>query len=220
MFNAPTRNHISIIIERLGFIIALLAFNVISNVSNSPEKIFSVEYWRSVWANAAGAGDFIAALSGFAFILICGVVLFISFLIWRKTFFYIDGADFVFEKRTIFKKNSRLAIVNISTVNIERNVFERLVGTAKVKLDLNSAKTSERTDFTFVLKAPLAQILQEELINKKQGLLDSGNTAAVNTNQFAQPLPANEQKQETVFSSPSSTMRSRSFRERAPFLLS
>ncbi|HZJ77806.1 MAG TPA: PH domain-containing protein [Clostridia bacterium] len=192
MFNTPTRNHISIIIERLGFFFVILVFGAFNFLTDSEQEVLTKEFWTKLASTATSAQDYAIALSGFGFIAVCAIVLLVSFFIWRKTFFYIDGSDFVYERRTIFKKSSRLSILNISTVNIEQNVFERFVGTSKVKIDLNSSHTAQKTDFTFVLKEGFAQHLKEELLKNRQTLL---GTEQPSTNE-AGPHPIETQAYE------------------------
>ena len=172
MFKKPARNHPSIIFERLaafwGFVIIMFVSEAFNKLLSGESMIFSAAYWRSFFYMLK-AGNLKVLLSGTGLFLVCSVVIVISFLIWRKTFFFISDGVLCVERRTIFKKLSKLPASNISTVNIERNLFERLIGTAKVKVDINSSTTSEQTDFTFVLKLELAEILKEELIKAKGG---------------------------------------------------
>ncbi|NLB35834.1 MAG: PH domain-containing protein [Clostridiales bacterium] len=207
MFNTPTRNHISVIVERLKIVFIVLIIVTLNILAESDSDIFNPEYWRALAATAEGVQDYVFALSGLGFAAVCGIVIFISFLFWRKTYFYIDGSNLIYEKRTIFKKFSKLAIVNISTVNIERSVFERLIGTSKVKLDLNSAETSEQTDFTFFLKAPLALALQAEINGKKQGLLNVEPSSLSGVNNLSGAAPATEQRRGLISFSTAQVIR-------------
>ncbi len=169
MFNKPTRNHFSIIFERLGFVFFLFIIIGSNSIQNSMTKIFKPEFWQDLTAEAANVNNAIVVFGGLAFLLLITAVLFISFRFWLKTFFYIEDQNFIFERKTIFNKHSKLPISNIATVNLEQNIFERLVGTTKVKIDLNSSHTANRTDFAFVLKTPLAQDLRNTLSAMKAG---------------------------------------------------
>ena len=104
MFNSPTRNHISIIAERLGivfFMLVIVGFNSsIDNLAN----MFRPQFWRDLAGTADSLSGFIVALGGAGFLLLVALVLLISFLFWRKTFFYIEGQNFIYERRTLFKK--------------------------------------------------------------------------------------------------------------------
>ena len=111
-----------------------------------------------------------SALIGLAITVFLIWYIYISIRFWKRTTFYIDGVDFVYERKTMFRASSRLPIQNIAVVNVERSIFERLIGTAKVKIDLNSSRTANSTDFKFVLREQQALQLKQSLMDIKQGL--------------------------------------------------
>ena len=171
MFESPTRNHFSVILERTGAVIAFLLFLVFNDLKDVGWEIFTLDYYRNLWQMAIYEGKK-SVLIGF--IVFVGLLwyLYISFRYWKRTTFYIDGVDFVYERRTMFRASSRLPIQNIAVVNVERNIFERLIGTAKVKIDLNSSRTANSTDFRFVLREQNALELKEKLMGIKQSLTE------------------------------------------------
>jgi len=87
MFNTPTRNHISIIVERLKMVFVVLVIGILNIFGNSEEDILSAEYWRNLMATAKGAQDYIYALSGLGFVAVCSIVVLISFLFGEKPIF-------------------------------------------------------------------------------------------------------------------------------------
>lgn len=200
MFSKPTRNHISIIFERLGFVFFMLIIFGFNTIQNSVTEIFKPEFWRNLFDEATNINSISVVFIGAAILLIVTAVLVVSFRYWLKTVFYIEGQNFIFERTTLFKKHSKLPIANIATVNLERNIFERFMGTSKVKLDLNSSHTANRTDFAFVLKTPLAEELRSTLAAMKSGS-ENGTAQA----QGIADVPANR---ETIISfSPSEVVR-------------
>lgn len=189
MFASPTRNHITIIFERLGFVFFTLILVISGNISNSLNRIFDPAFWQDLFNEATSLDDTLVVLGGVGLLLIVSIVLFISFLYWLKTFFYIEGQNFIFERKTMFKKYSKLPIANIATVNIQRSVFERLVGTSKVKLDLNSSHTANRTDFSFVLRQDDAQALRSALYALKAAQPQVANAAVATETGTAEVSP-------------------------------
>lgn len=165
-FTSETRNHISIIIEQLGTLFILLIGFAYSILSSNGTDIFTKRYWHELIKRASGSDGLAVILPLVALVIIAGMLT-VSFLRWRKTFFYISGNDFIYEKRTLFAKKSKLPLSNIATVNIEQNIFERILSTAKVKLDLNSSQTADKTDFVFVLKHNDALALKEAIAERK-----------------------------------------------------
>lgn len=189
MFASPTRNHITIIFERLGFVFFTLILVISGNISSSLNRIFSPAFWQDLFNEATSLDDTLVVLGGVGLLLLVSIVLFISLLYWLKTFFYIEGQNFIFERKTMFKKYSKLPIANIATVNIQRSVFERLVGTSKVKLDLNSSHTANRTDFSFVLRQDDAQALRSALYALKAAQSQVANTAVATETGTAEVAP-------------------------------
>ena len=171
MFESPTRNHFSIVFERAGAVIAFLLVLVVNDLKDVGWEIFTLDYYRSLWHMAVNEGNksVLIALAAFAALI---WYLYISVRYWKRTTFYIDGVDFVYERKTMFRASSRLPIQNIAVVNVERNIFERLIGTAKVKIDLNSSRTANSTDFKFVLREKQALELKETLMSIKQSLTE------------------------------------------------
>lgn len=169
MFESPTRNHFSIVLERAGAVIAFLLLLVVNELKDVGWEIFTPDYYRALIQQAFYGGQR-SVLIGLLIAAFLIWYIIISVRFWKRTTFYIDGVDFVYERRTMFRASSRLPIQNIAVVNIERNIFERLIGTAKVKIDLNSSRTANSTDFKFVLRLQQALALKQALTEIKQNL--------------------------------------------------
>lgn len=170
MFSKPMRNHIAIIPEQIGavgVIFITFVFSTLFETVSSGYSFFSKQFWVKLFNSFSygyGMGEIILPV-----VLVAAMLLILCWLFfrWLKTFFYIDGEYLVTQRNTLMKKQARVPVAEISTVNLERNVFERLVGTAKIKLDLNSAATANKTDFTFVLSLDKAMAFEQELLRIK-----------------------------------------------------
>ena len=169
MFDSPKRNHFSVIFERAGAVIAGILVLGVRMLEDYGWDMFRLSFYRSLLQTAASEGRKTTILLVLAMLFMLWY-LFISVRFWRLTTFFIDDADFVYARKTMFRAESRLPIRNIAVVNVERNIFERLIGTAKVKIDLNSSKTASATDFRFVLRQEEAYALKEALMRRKQDL--------------------------------------------------
>ena len=75
-----------------------------------------------------------------------------NLLVWRKTYISIQDGTIVLERNTINKKINTFGIKNIANINIEQNIFERIISTCKVKIDTDSRSTADETDIEIVLK--------------------------------------------------------------------
>lgn len=171
MFSKPTRNHISIVLEQIGaagVVVLTFAYSALYEAFTSGQNVFSKQFWlRLVYSVVGSQNETVAVVFGVLAVLALLFPLW-SLMRWYRTCFYIEGEHFVFERNTLMKKKSRLPLSSIATVNLERNIFERIVGTAKIKLDINSAATANQTDFTFVLSVEKAKALEAALLTVKK----------------------------------------------------
>lgn len=188
MFNSPKRNHISIVFERLGFLFFTLVLVGFNSLLDSLSEITNPQFWRNLTDEATRADGVIYVFGGTAFFLIAVTVLIVSLIYWYKTYFYIRGDDFIYERKTLFKKYSKLPIANIATVNLQRSVFERVAGTGRVKIDLNSSHTANRTDFSFVLRIAEAEKLRDTLLGLKKDIGVSADLPLPQTEQVKTPI--------------------------------
>lgn len=165
MFNKPSRNHISIIIEQIGAVGVVVitgAFSLLFEIASQLQNGMTLE---DILRYSA-VGNIPAPVAACA-ALLCLLLVVWLVLRWSKTVFYIDSGYLVVEKKTLMSRSSRLPLGSISTVNLERSLFERIVGTAKIKLDINSAATANKTDFVFVLPLAKAKAFESELTDRK-----------------------------------------------------
>lgn len=166
MFDTPHRNHPSIIAERIGsyfVLILFLFYNTLTAGSNDLTDLVKLSYWQMV-AKQLTAGNFSVLLSAAGVVIVLVFVLGFSVLRWSRTYFHITDGILFSERRTLMRKLSKLPVNSITTVNVEQNIFEKLIGTAKVKIDINSAVTANKTDFVFILKKEEALLLKETLL--------------------------------------------------------
>ncbi len=139
--NKKFRCHISIIFEECATFIAsalVLAFLNISDFFTDDTTGTDALYGALV-------------IVGIIFALLLFVLL-RGILRWRKTTITIDREAIVWERDTLNKKKLTIGIKNISSINVERNIFERIIGTAKLKIDTNSLSTASTTDVMFLFK--------------------------------------------------------------------
>ncbi len=170
MFSKPKRNHITIILEQIGAVGVVLitfAFSLLFEIASDLKRGVNIRYILKYSA----VGNIPAPVAAVAAVLCIVLVLWLVFR-WSKTVFYIESGYLVVEKNTLMHRTSRLPLSSISTVNLERSVFERMVGTAKIKLDINSAATANKTDFIFVLPFETAKAFEHELTNQSATEVD------------------------------------------------
>lgn len=69
------------------------------------------------------------------------VVFLWSFIRWRKTTILLEDDVLIWEKATLNKKTLTINVQNISSLNLEQNLLERLLNTSRLKIDTSSLYT-------------------------------------------------------------------------------
>ena len=150
------RCHFSIIFEKAGsflffwFIIALNRITDIIRTVTAPD--FNQDSLRRVFFFCLVLIVLLLAILGY------------QFLVWHKTYLYIDGDTFVVERNTLNRRKTTFAISSISNINLEQNLFERIIGTYRLKLDTDSLSTANSTDVSVVLSAEKSTALKKKLL--------------------------------------------------------
>lgn len=125
MENKKMRCHISIIIEECWKIFAALVFLFITDIDDTKE-----------------IGQEIQKEGGIAFGIVLLIILAVflvvflwSFIRWRKTTILLEDDVLIWEKATLNKKTLTINVQNISSLNLEQNLLERLSNTSRLKID-------------------------------------------------------------------------------------
>ena len=165
------RNHPSLMLEQLGVFGVIIITFLISSLDDLDEILGDIK-------NSDSTTMLIIIL------VILAVILFrlaVNTIVWYKTWITVDETSITITKNTIFRSVNTIGLRNISNINIERNLLERILGTSTVKIDTESRSTADTTDVTILLRKDKAEALRERLL--------AGATAAKHT----QTIAANEQ---------------------------
>lgn len=155
------RCHPSIIIERLGGTFWLIVLMLISSVDDFSSALSAV---------AAGEVSLFEALLGMGiFFLIIVIGLVANWIVWLKTYISIDDEAIVVERNLLNRKVRTIGMKNISNINMEQNIFERIIGTYKIKLDTNSSTTANETDVQIILSKEKALWFKNEVMLRMKG---------------------------------------------------
>ncbi|OKZ63259.1 MAG: hypothetical protein BHW05_07130 [Clostridium sp. 42_12] len=165
------RNHPSLMLEQLGVFGVIIITFLISSLDDLDEILGDIKNSDST------------TLLIIIFVILA-VILFrlaVNTIVWYKTWITVDETSITITKNTIFRSVNTIGLRNISNINIERNLLERILGTSTVKIDTESRSTADTTDVTILLRKDKAEALRERLL--------AGATAAKHT----QTIAANEQ---------------------------
>ena len=156
------RNHPSYMLESSwGALIAL--FMVFFNGADDFYKLI-----KSIMENGIKDLVYVVGIGGGVLVFLL-LALFFSYRRWKKTTITIAEGNLTWEQATMFSKRQEYAISAISNVNLEQNIFERIIGTYKLKLDTSSISTANETDMKILLakkdamqvRALLLQMMEE-----------------------------------------------------------
>lgn len=160
MENCKFRCHISILLEQMkGLLLALvlIAFNAAQSIANQDSQELKE---MSSTEEAVPWGIILAVIAGLFLLYV-----FYCYLVWSKTWFYVKEGSLVCERNTLNRNVNTIGIKNISNINIEQNILERILGTCKVKLDTNSLSTANKNDISIVLKLKDGKTLKAYLLS-------------------------------------------------------
>ena len=128
--------------------------------------------------------------------LLVGVCLFVIlyfFLVWRKTFLYLNEKQLTLDKQTtFFKKKITVRLENISAVNLQRGIWDYLFGTCRLKIDSNALSTADTRDFNLVFSKAVGLQMQQYISAAKNGEPVLQNFQP-GFQQLSKPLAENEQ---------------------------
>ncbi|WP_194190067.1 PH domain-containing protein [Clostridium chrysemydis] len=97
-------------------------------------------------------------------ILIFLITFLIGFIKWRVTFLVIDGNRITVSKRGLFKKKLDFKASDIASININKNIFQRIFKTSTLKFDLNNSIESFEGKIKFVFKDELCEEVKKALL--------------------------------------------------------
>ncbi len=152
------RCHASVIVENLGgafWFIVLMLFSSLDDAS----ELFTLLMEGEITLFQALAGTGVV-------LVIVAVILIYNWVVWAKTWISIDNEAIVIEKNLLNRKVNTIGMKNISNINMEQNVFERIVGTYKIKLDTNSATTADQTDVKIILSKDKAEWFKQQVMQR------------------------------------------------------
>ena len=169
------RCHFSSIFESLWQFWAIIAVTLFNQIDTIIELVQDMKSSGIRQALAEGG------IWGLAVILaVTAAVLLFQFLRWRKTWVTLDRNLIIIERNTLNRIHNTIAVENLSAVNVERNLFERIVGTARIKMDTSSMTTADKTDVSLVFREDKAIAFRQAVIsrmNQAKGVAAEENLA-------------------------------------------
>ena len=145
------RCHPSIILENLSGIITFFIILILPNLDDVTEILTKGGHIQNELIT-------VGILGLLSFIIIYNI------LIWSKTSISIEENTIIIKRNTIISKENTYGIKNISNINLEQNIFERIIGTYKVKIDTDSLSIANDTDIEIVLSKEKAHEFKRNIM--------------------------------------------------------
>lgn len=157
MKNSRFRCHPSVIIENLGALMIGIILIFIYNIGDAIDML----------REASEVANLFEALIGFAIVSLI-LLLYIGYqvIIYLKTWISVYEETILVERLTLRTVRKSFNIKNISNINLEQNLFERIIGTCKIKIDTNSQSTANETDIKIVLKFTDAKAFRNHILSQ------------------------------------------------------
>ena len=100
------------------------------------------------------------------FLLILALATGIFILAWRRTTITFEKDQIVVEHNLIYLKRKTIPYAKIASVNVVRNIFNRIFGTTTVNININSSKNAAIPEASFAFKSELANKIRSDLSSK------------------------------------------------------
>lgn len=127
-------------------------------VENSARTFFSlviVLIFLGAWLDITAVLSFLA-LSPVALLLF-------YFRQWKRTTIQFNEKDVVVERDTLFKMKKTLPYARMASVNVNRDIANRLFGTAKVQININSGPSATTPEAVLTFRQDVAERLRSEM---------------------------------------------------------
>jgi len=99
------------------------------------------------------------------FFLMLLIVALFSYLMWRKTFIYIDD-NFNLESGRIFKTHIKIKLNDIASIGTKKNLLQRILHTSQIKIELN-AGGNDTINKKIVLSDENVKMIEDIIFNKE-----------------------------------------------------
>ncbi len=156
-----TRMHPSIILEKLisSFIfILLIGYSVVTSMLGDLSR-------AEIEATAGTLMKLGLGIYGLILLVITILLLIFTFIFWiswENTYLSFNEESLIIEKGKLFKKITTIHLADIATINITRNILEKILGTSNLKIDLNT--NNETYKGKLIFKNNKAKELKDEIL--------------------------------------------------------
>lgn len=158
-----TRLHPSIILEKLinSFLfILIIAYYIIIKIIGE----INTENIQNIASTLLSFGLGIYMIITIVIIILLLIFTVIFWISWKNTYLSFNNDSLIIERGKLFKRVTTIHLADIATINIKRNILEKIIGTSNIKIDLN---TNEETyNGKLVFKQTKALEIKNEILSR------------------------------------------------------
>lgn len=102
------------------------------------------------------------------FAVLSAMILLFLFLGWRNTWIYTSEDTLYYERGVLAKNKRAIPFSKINTIDLRRNIFERIFGTAKMKIDTGAIadNSEEKAEMALVFTLDECEKLRSYILNR------------------------------------------------------
>ncbi len=116
-----------------------------------------------------------------AFFLIIGIIVFFQIRRWRRTYIEIDETNMTLHRATLVRKDYVIAMQNISSINQEQTLVQKIFGVYTMKIDTNTTATADETDISIILNRKKSVEFREVIDERLRMVANAASTATTAT---------------------------------------
>lgn len=146
----------TIIIERSIKIFIILIFSIFIEVASVYEE-------GDMDDLGTGVGIIIGIIAAIALL-----ILFINWLSWLNTYVSAVDDNLIYESGVFVKKKVSIPFSKINTIDVGRNVFQRIVGTETLKIDTGAIaeNTDEKSEMGLIFSVKRGEEIRDYIISR------------------------------------------------------
>jgi Predicted membrane protein len=99
-------------------------------------------------------------------VVVLVIAIVVCFIYWKRTLITFTDDELMLERDTIFKMKKIIPYSKIASINADRDVLDRIFGTMKLKININSSRNALVPEAILTLDVPTAERIRTEISNK------------------------------------------------------
>ncbi len=164
--------HIFELFARYIYLIVVIAFtfclSIGGDLASDEEFMSDFNQWAG---DVSSSGAIIFIVGALILLVLAGLLLLYCAFKWRHTYISAQDNTLIYESGKFIKKRVAIPFEKINTIDMGRNIFERIVGTCRLKVDTGAYSSSEEkkeAEMNLVFKLAEADEIRSFILNRAE----------------------------------------------------